>query len=390
MTSDKARKAKVRARMARTGEPYSEAARQLDQTSDRDALRQLTAAVLPAPVAVMQARHIAAARMHLATARGLAAEHGAPGTVQRSGRGGAGPLDTAYDQLRESLWDLQGYAERTALASGAIDALPEVMKPNDPADKALYPGLHAWCANPGRTMPQPGEDPDADQDDGERVRHLLPGPAVPTTRLVPPGVSGLDTAKATDVVPGTPAEPIWEAQRVLSRYGCGWMFRAGDSPADLAAALDGCDRLFDDLVGAIGTVLGEIARRDDDGTLTGVDRDALDRARAVTDFKKTSRFRAALRSAREAITGARAALPKPRGGRVPEALARKMHGRTSAQIRHALGEEVFINRQIGKTREPNYTRADALARILAWMHATGATVYDQAAHATADPARAEG
>ncbi|SUH71850.1 Uncharacterised protein [Nocardia africana] len=33
MTSDKARKAKVRARMARTGEPYSEAARQLDQST---------------------------------------------------------------------------------------------------------------------------------------------------------------------------------------------------------------------------------------------------------------------------------------------------------------------------------------------------------------------
>ncbi|NKY53930.1 hypothetical protein [Nocardia vermiculata] len=392
MTSDKARKAKVRARMARTGEPYSEAARQLDQSTSPDDLKSLAAAVLPTPVAVMQARHVAAARMHLATAHGLAADHGAPGAVDRHARHtGGGALDAVHARIRESLWDLQQYAERSALASGAIDALPELMKPNDPADQALYPSMHLWCASgPGHTLPQPGQDPsEAETEAGERVRHLLPGP-VPTTQLVPPGTSGMNTAKATDIVPGTPAESIWEAQHVLNRYGCDWMYRAGDSPADLAAALDGCNRLFDDLIGTIATVLDEIARRDDEGTLTGVDRAAIDQARAVTDFSKLGKLRSALRSARAAITGARAELPKPRGGRVSDALARTMHGRTNAQIRNALGEEVFINRQIGKVTAPNYTRADALARIMAWMHATGATVYDQAAHTTTDPARAEG
>ncbi|SUH71848.1 hypothetical protein [Nocardia africana] len=103
--------------------------------------------MLPAPVAVMQARHIAAARMHLASAHGLAADHGAPGTAERHTRHTErGALDTAYARIHEPLWDLQQYAERSALASGAIVALPELMKPNDPADQALYPSMHLGVA----------------------------------------------------------------------------------------------------------------------------------------------------------------------------------------------------------------------------------------------------
>jgi hypothetical protein len=90
--------------------------------------------------------------------------------------------------------------------------------------------------------------------------------------------------------------------------------------------------------------------------------------------------------ARRAVAGATAALPDSGGTRIPVTLARQMAGKTPAQIRGELGHEMPYQRQRSKTRPTSYDRAEALERILTWLHVTGAATYDPAAHAAADPA----
>lgn len=412
MTSDKARKKAVRARMERTGEPYAEAARHVGRDAETareitrpEHLDQVPGAVLPAPVAVMMARHLNAAGMHLGAAKRLAAGNGAPGYRDLGGEDG--PMDAAHSRAFGWVYHLGLFAERSAVASGAIEAVPAPWGDATPAQKraynALYPAREAgWCTRDGGAMPQPGQDgQDAAsdrQDDGgdgqgqrergRRVRHLLPGP-VPATRLTYTA-HGRDLVKAGDVVPGTPAAPIWDAHRTLNTYACEWMDRAGDTPADLAAALEGCREVLDEVQGVAAGVLDEIDRRARRGTLTGADTAALDTARAALDRENVRPLLQALAAARTALDGAAAELPNPAGVRVPDRIARQMTGRTAAQIRHEHGLEVFTNRHIGKVTAPDHNRADALARILDWMHATGRTAYDPTEHAADDPARAEG
>ncbi|MGP4030201.1 hypothetical protein [Actinomadura sp. 3N407] len=403
MTSDKARKKEIRARMERTGEPYAEAARHVGR--DPEAAREITrpehlddvpGAVLPAPVAVMMARHLNAAGMHLGAAKRLAADNGAPG-YRDLGRED-GPMDTAHSRAFGWVYHLGQFAERTTVASSAAEAVPAPWGDATPAQKRAYEALYpnrgsGWCTREGGALPQPGQDgqdtaDDSPSEQGRRVRHLLPSP-VPSTRLTYTA-HGRNLVKAGDVVPGTPAAPIWDAHRTLNTYACEWMDRAGDTPADLAAALEGCREVLDEVQGVAAGVLDEIDRRARRGTLTGADTEALDTARAALDREKAWPLLQALTDARAALDGAAAELPNPAGVRVPDRTARQMTGRTAAQIRHEHGLEVFTNRHIGKVTAPNERRADALARILDWMHATGQATYDPAEHATNDPGRAEG
>lgn len=392
--------------MERTGEPYAEAARQVgrDQaeiTRPED-LDELPGATLPAPVALMMARHFKAAALHLGAARKLATDNRAPG-YNRLGDRKDGPLDQAHSKASKWIYRLGLYAERTAVASGTVAEMPNPFGNATPAgqqaDQALYPGPHLWCASgPGGTLPQPGEDPEHDTADGDsdgddthkarRVRYLLLGP-VPTTRLTYMA-EGRNLVKARDVVPGTPAGAIWEAHRTLNTYACDWMDRTGDAPADLAAALEGCRQVLEEVVGIADGVLQEVERRSERGTLHGADQTQIFRARQDLDREKVWPFLLALNAARTAMDGAVAQLPKPGGVRVPDRLADTLKGRSAAQIRHELGAEVFKNRHIGKVTSPDHRRADTLARVLAWMHARGADTYDPDAHASDDPARAEG
>ena len=63
-----------------------------------------------------------------------------------------------------------------------------------------------------------------------------------------------------------------------------------------------------------------------------------------------------------------------------ERIGPRFTGRTAIQIRAELGREAFGQRQVSKTRAADYGRHDLLVRMLAWMHATGATEYDAEAH----------
>lgn len=55
-------------------------------------------------------------------------------------------------------------------------------------------------------------------------------------------------------------------------------------------------------------------------------------------------------------------------------------------MREELGDEVFLQRQVRKTRPGDDRRAQALQRIVQWMHHRGASVYDAPAHAKTDAA----
>jgi len=393
----------ARARAAATGEPYARARRAVAR-QPATAADVPGAEGVPQPVAVMLARHARAARFHLGSWRGMAESARAlpRDRAWEEPSGPAAPIIKADHTAHSALLELEQWSERTALASGAITALPDFFGPSTPegsaAARALYPqadgGSGGWCAKGGR-LPQPGEEhaeTEADQARG-LARHLLPGP-VPAWHLCL-HAEGQDVRKARDVVPGTPAAPIFDAAATLNTYACGWMDRRGDSPADLAAALDGLAELADELASVTGQVLGELARRIEAGILDGADGDALAGVRASAlgvpgehDPRgwTVNHLRRVFYEARAAIAGATAALPDSGSAPIPVTLARQMAGKTPAQIRGELGQEMFYQRQVGKTRPTDYGRAEALERILTWIHATAAASYDPSAHTAADPA----
>jgi hypothetical protein len=397
-------KREARERAARTGEPYTRARRAV-ANQPAAAADVPGAAGVPQPVAVMLARHARAARLHLGTWRALA--EGSRALPRDSGpdrehpSGPAAPIAQAHRTAGLALLDLEGWSERTAMASGAITALPVVLGPATPdgtaAERALYPVPEGnpgrWCAEAGGHLPQPGEEhTEAEQASG-LARHLLPG-AVPVWHLSL-YAEGRDVRRARDVVPGTPAAPVFDAAAALNSYVGGWMDRRGDSPADLAIALDGLAELADRLASVTGQVLGELARRVEAGTLDGTDAGALARVRerALGVLEESdpqgwtvNHLGRMFYEARRAVAGAAATLPDSDAARIPATLTRQMAGKTPAQVRGELGQEMFYQRQRGKTRPTSYDRAEALERILTWMHATGAATYDPAAHAAADPA----
>lgn len=406
MTDDKARKRDARARSARTGEPYTRARRAVTRQPAR-AADVPGADGVPQPAAVMLARHIRAASFHLGSWRTLA--EGSRALPRDSGpswdepAGPTAPVVRADRTACSALLDLELWSERTAMASGAITALPDFSGPHTPegsaAARALYPQPDGdsgrWCATAGGHLPQPGEEhAGTDAAAARGVRHCLPGP-VPAWHLSL-HAEGINVRKAQDVVPGTPAAPIWDAAGTLNGYACGWMDRHGDSPGDLAAALEGLAELADQLASVTSQVLGEVTRRAEEGTLDGTAAEqvaaARDRALGVladqdNDTGGGNHLRAAFWAARAALTGGHAQLP-PAGERISLSAARQMAGKTTAQIRAELGNEMFYQRQRSKTRPTDYARAASIERILTWMHCSGAASYDPAAHAGDDPAAA--
>jgi len=227
----------------------------------------------------MLARHVRAARFHLGSWRSMAGARALPrDRAWEDPSGPAAPIIKADHTAHHALLELEQWSERTALASGAITAVPDFFGPSTPegsaAARALYPQVDGdsggWCAVAGGHLPQPGEEhADAEPDAGRGVRQCLPGP-VPAWHLSM-HAEGRDVRRAQDVVPGTPAAPVWDAAGNLNRYACGWMDRHGDSPADLATALEGLAEVADQLASVTAQVFGEITRRIEDGTLAGAD-----------------------------------------------------------------------------------------------------------------------
>lgn len=388
MTRDNhAGKNAARRRQAATGEPYTAARRRTagDNTADLVRGEDVPPAVMPAPTAIMLARHLDAATLHLGAVKTLA--RGADLTAL-GGRydKDTGPLTPTATAAHHALYELRRWAETSAVASGAIQADPmQAWTTGDPqakaaghaAQEALYPARHLWCAQPGHTLPQPGEQPDQPE---HRVRYQLPGP-VPDTQLA--GHTG-----AGKVVAGTPAEAVWQANKQLSSYVSDWMDRPGDTPADLAAALDGLIELSDNLAAAAKQVCREIHGRRRDGRLAEVD-DRFDQAveqldGLISDPDKMlggrmNHLTIALHQVRTAINGAHAATVTPATA-VGTRLAAKLDGTPMAAIRAKLGEELFMHRQIERVHAADTSHAAQLVAILDWMQATGADRYDAHAH----------
>jgi hypothetical protein len=386
MTRDNhAGKNAARRRQAATGEPYTAARRRTAGDSTADLVRgeDVPPAVMPAPTAIMLARHLDAATLHLGAAATLARD--ADLTAWGDRYGTSGPLKPTATAAHHALYELRRWAETSAVASGAIHADPMQAWASDPQDKqaghaaqeALYPARHLWCAQPGRTLPQPGEQPDQPE---HRVRYQLPGP-VPDTRLAAHTGAG-------KVMAGTPAEAVWQADKQLTSYVSDWMDRPGDTPADLAAALDGLIALSQTLADAAAQVCREIRRRRRDGRLVDVD-DRFDEAveqlnGLVNEHEEQSGARmnhlaGALHQARTAIDGAHAATVTPATA-VGVRLAAKLDGTPMAAIRAKLGEELFMHRQIERVHAADTSHAAQLVAILDWMQATGVDRYDAHAH----------
>jgi hypothetical protein len=383
----------ARARQAATGEPYTRARRAAAGQAPPPAGPDDAPAAegVPQPVAVMMARHLQAAMNHLGRWTSLGQEAMALPESPRLGekpKGPAAPVLAARSEAHRILYHLQQWTERTAVASGAVPVMPELFGPVSPegraARKALYPEPLGWCADGGH-LPQPGETPE-DTAPGRAARHCLPGP-VPDWHLSR-NARGMYVRRAGDIVPGTPAAPLFDAAGRIEAYASGWAERPGDSPADLAAALDGFSEVVSVLTEASTQLLREIARRAANGTLSGVDAAQLAAARekltAVLDAPvpgggSTNHLNSALRDAAGAITGA-SARPRPDAPPVPGHLARKLAGKTAAQVREELGSERFVQRQVSRVRPGDYTRADHLEAVATWMHATGAAAYDPGAH----------
>ncbi|MEU7222342.1 hypothetical protein [Streptomyces chrestomyceticus] len=391
MTRDRARKQKVRAVQDQTpSRAYADAARELEMPK----ASQHPPAEVPATVAVMMARQLHAAWMHLIAFENLAKEYG---TViperPKLGEAPRNPVHKAADQASSLLYELREWAGRTAHASGAVEAVPNGFggagdtSPERRAETALYPPGE-WCRAAGQTMPQPGEEPqDPAQDPSERpVTANLLGPM--TEKRFSARASGRDLQPAFPAVDKTPAAAVWQAERTLYRAVCQHWEAPGDTPADLAASLDGLEDLADTFTSACTHTLGEVRRRIDEGLLVGVDEMAFDQAAGTVreqlgiEEGYVPKLAYALFQARTAMTGAAAALPGTLG-QVPAALTRTgraLDGKPLAHVRDQLGSERHLQRLRSKTRMPEYDKADAIRRVLHWMHAASAGTYNHARH----------
>lgn len=393
---NKAGKAAARARAAETGESYTRARRAVTQAPVN--AEDAAPVVMPGPVAIMTARHLRAAGYHLGAFSRL---------MDAYGNDMPGPVKNVSETMFRNLFGLRRWADKTAVASGVIPVAPDVAPRSEAEKKAegtLYPDASSgWCAAPGGFLPQPGQTGAPDDDDGgdRKVRHLLAGPV--ENRLVGPGGGGgRNTVRARDVVPGTPAAPIWEAGRAMGTYTGGWPERDGDSPADLAAAADGLIELGTMLTSAATTVLQQLEDRVAEGSITGVDPSQVADAREQLKILFRPResdtvepdVRGALWALRTAMTGAEAAMPPSDGRPVPAHAAMSWDGKPATYLRDKLGSEVFLQRQVSKTRPPEYERAELLRRMIQWCHATRSDTFDAAAfivaESDANAARREG
>ncbi|MGW1819126.1 hypothetical protein ACWCQM_36885 [Streptomyces sp. NPDC002125] len=348
-------------------------------------------------VAVMMARQINAAHLHLSQFRNLVQTYG-DGLVPewpKPGQTPDNPVDQTLSTASRLLYELREWSSHTAHASGAVPVLPEIIAASEEqrrAEAALYPP-GGWCALPGGTMPPPGEEREA-KSAADPIAAQLLGP-VPEKRYSA-RASGMSVQRALPAVADTPAAAVWTAERALYGYVCQHWETPGDTPADLAAAVDGLDELADTFTSACTYVLGEIRRRMDEGLLVDVDEDAFTesaaavRAQLGIEPERVPKLAYALSRVRQAMTGARAALPAAAGGtRAFDALAQAralgaLDGKTLPEVRRELGSERHWQRHRSKTRMPDYTAADWLRRAMHWMHAAGVNAYDHGVHLAAE------
>ncbi|GHH54643.1 hypothetical protein [Streptomyces candidus] len=354
-------------------------------------------AEVPTTVAVMMARQIHAAHLNLSAFRNLVQEYG-EGLVPEWPKPGQAPDNPVARTLGEAsrlLYELREWSSHSAHVSGAVSVLPEVIAASEEqrrAEAVLYPP-GGWCPLPGGTMPRPGE---------ERPEEPLEHPV--TTQLLGPvpekrysaRASGKSVQRALPAVKDTPAAAVWEAERSLSAFVCQHWEAPGDTPADLAAAVDGLDELADTFTSACTSTLGEIKRRLDEGLLVGVDEPAFNDAAAAVRAQlgiepdRVPRLAYALSRVRGAMAGARAAMPTALDDdHAFDALARTrvlgaLDGKSLTVVRRELGSERHWQRQRSKTRVPDYTAADWLNRAMHWMHAAGAGAYNHGAHLAAE------
>ncbi|MYS36371.1 hypothetical protein K388_07169 [Streptomyces sp. KhCrAH-43] len=354
-------------------------------------------AEVPSTVAVMMARQINAAHLHLSQFRNLVQTYG-DGLVPewpKPGQAPDNPVDQTLSMASRLLYELREWSSHTAHASGAVSVLPEIIAASEEqlrAEAVLYPP-GGWCALPGGTMPPPGEEREAESAADPIVAQLL-GP-VPEKRYSA-RASGRSVQRALPAVADTPAAAVWTAERVLHGYVCQHWERPGDTPADLAAAVDGLDELADTFTSACTHVLGEIRRRMDEGLLVDIDEDAFTesaaavRAQLGIEPERVPKLAYALSRVRQAMAGARAALPAAVGGaRAFDALEQTralgaLDGKSLPEVRHRLGGERHWQRHRSKTRVPDYTATDWLRRAMHWMHAAGVNAYDHGAHLAAE------
>lgn len=347
-----------------------------------DLRNEVPAAELPAPVAVEMARHLHAAWLHLGAFKRLAEDYRVT-PPQRAMEEPKDPVGRAEKQLSDLLFDLQMWAGRTAHASGAVSAEPKLMAhsgtPEGVAFAQLYPGSGRWCSAAGGTMPQPGDERQADEYQRPVTTHLV-GP-VPEKTF---SVHGYQGNPAGPAVRGTPAAPAWDAREKLNALLCQHWEADGDTPADLAATVEGLSHAAAELGDACHATLNELERRVGDGRLLVQDTEVFTEA-AQHAREQAQGFKASpLARVRQTLTGAQAVLPgQPwRRGLPPavRAVLKQLDGKPLTEIRYALGDERHLNKQISKTRPTDYSREEVLQRVVAWMHAQNVTVYDQTAH----------
>ncbi|WP_228773855.1 hypothetical protein [Streptomyces sp. VN1] len=165
-------------------------------------------------------------------------------------------------------------------------------------------------------MPPPGEERPTESPADPIAAQLL-GP-VPEKRYSA-RASGRSVQRALPAVADTPAAAVWTAERALYGYVCQHWEAPGDTPADLAAAVDGLGELADTFTSACIDVLGEIRRRLEEGLLVDVDEGAFTesaaavRAQLGLEPERVPKLAYALSRVRQAVTGARAALPVATG-----------------------------------------------------------------------------
>lgn len=354
-------------------------------------------AEVPSTVAVLMARQIEAAHLHLGAYRELVQTYGG-GLVpdgHQPDRQPDNPVHRSLSDASRLVYDLREWTSHTAHASGAVSVLPEVIAATPEQERAeavLYPPGE-WCAVPGGTMPQPGEER-AEETRQSPVTAQLTGP-VPEKRYSARAF-GRSIQRALPAVAGTPAVAVWEAERSLHAFVCQHWETPGDTPADLAAVLDGLGELADTFTSACTDTLAEIGRRLDDGLLVEVDRASFTTAAAAVrnqlgiEEGRVAKLPYVLSSVRRTVAGARAALPSALDGdRAFDALAHArvlgvLDGKPLTQIRADLGRERHWQRVRSKTRPADYTAADWLRRAVHWMHAAGAGTYNHGAHLAAE------
>ncbi|GAB3902354.1 hypothetical protein GCM10029964_092680 [Kibdelosporangium lantanae] len=151
MTKDAARKRATRDRVGgtrdrRTGDTsYAAAVRSDPKQRARD-VDEVAPATVSAPVALMMARHLHAAGLHLGASGQLAEQHNAMPRQRGLGEeptGSTAPLEIAYRDTITNVVHLKWWSERTAHASGVSPV--ETPRRGDDDNAAPTSRRDSWC-----------------------------------------------------------------------------------------------------------------------------------------------------------------------------------------------------------------------------------------------------